>query len=416
MTPGRGEGPPAPDPAARGPLGARSAPCPRREDFVPGDDRGFRGYFSDFGGRVYLDCAAQGPFPRETTEEVRRALRLKEHPEEIPETLCQELPDRARAAIARLLGCNPANIALGSGASHGINIAARGLPLKNGDEVLIPQGEFPANLFPWVGLREEGIDVRMVAPSKPGRIVTAQDLIDAIGPRTRAVSVSLVAFASGYKVDLQAIGDACRARDLFLVVDGAQGVGAVDFRVADHAIDILAVSGYKWLLGPYGTGFTYVNPRSLERLRLTAVNWQTVEGADQPARRSPYEMKFRDGARRFDIPETASFLNVSALAASVEFVNRVRVSTIEAHARRLLDVLLRGVGRTRLRVVSDLTAARRSTILGLEAPAIEDTRAIYRRVRQKGIVVSLRDNLIRVSPNIYNSAEDIDRFLMAAQG
>jgi len=383
---------------------------------VPDDGRGFRGYFSDFGGRVYLDCAAQGPFPRETAEEVRRALRLKEHPEEISETLFQEFPDRARAAIARLLGCNPANIALGSGASHGINIAARGLPLKNGDEVLIPQGEFPANLFPWVGLREEGIGVRIAAPSKPGRVVTAQDMIDAIGPRTRAVSVSLVAFASGYRVDLQAIGDACRARDLFLVVDGAQGVGAVDFRVADHAIDILAVSGYKWLFGPYGTGFTYVNPRMLDRLKVTAVNWLTVEGADQPARRSPFEMRFREGARRFDIPETASFLNLSALAASVEFVNRVRVSTIEAHARRLLESLLRGVGRTRLRVVSDLTAARRSTILGLEAPTIEDTRAIYRRVRQKGIVVSLRDNLIRVSPNIYNSTEDIDRFLMAAQG
>lgn len=379
------------------------------------DGRGFRGHFSDFGGRVYLDCAAQGPFPRETAEEVRRALRLKEHPEEIPETLTEELPDRVRSAIGRLIGCNPANIALASGASHGLNVAARGLPLKNGDEVLIAQGEFPANVYPWVGLQDEGIGVRMVAPAA-GRIVTADEMIAAIGPRTRVISVSLVAFATGYRSDLHAIGEACRARDLFLVVDGAQGIGAIDFRVADHPIDLLAVSGYKWLFGPYGSGFTYVNPRVLDRVKVIDVNWLAIEGANQPNRRSAYEMKFRDGARRFDIPETASFLNLSALAASVEFLNRVRVTTVEAHARRLLDHLLHGVSRTRLQVVSDLQAARRSTILGLAGPTLEETRSIYRRARQKGVVVSLKDNLIRVSPNIYNTTDDIDRFLLAVAG
>ncbi len=378
------------------------------------DSTRFRSHFSDFGGKAYLDCAAQGPFPKVTAAEVRRALRLKEHPQEIQESLFEEIPDRARAAIARLIGCNPANVALGSGASHGINIAARGLPLKIGDDVLLPQGEFPANVYPWIGLQESGIGVRIVPPST-GRITTAEDLINAIGARTRVISVSLVAFATGYRVDLEALGEACRERDIFLVVDGAQGVGAVDFRVADHPIDLLAVSGYKWLFGPYGTGFAYVNPRVLERLRVVYVNWLSVEGAAH-RRLSPYEMRFRDGARRFDIPETASFLNLSALAASVEFVGRLRVPTVEAHARRLLDLLLRGAERTRLRVVSDLSPERRSTILALEAPSLEETRATYRRLLDRGVVVSLRDNLIRVSPNIYNTPGDIERFLAAAAG
>lgn len=374
----------------------------------------FKQYFSDFGGKAYLDCAAQGPFPKEAAAEVRRALRLKEHPEEFAETLYEEVPDRARAAIARLIGCNPANVALGTGASHGINIAARGLPLKAGEDVLLPQGEFPANIYPWIGLQESGIGVRFASPSN-GRLTSAEDLIRAIGPRTRVVSVSLVAFATGYRVDLTKIGEACRERDVLLVVDGAQGVGAVDFRVADHPIDLLAVSGYKWLFGPYGTGFTYVNPRLIDRLRVLDVNWLSVEGAAQ-RRVSPYEMRFREGARRFDTPETASLLNLSAFAASVEFVGRVRVPTIEAHARRLLDLLLRGIGGTRLKVVSDLDPARRSTILALEAPTLDETRAIYKRLRERGVVVSLRDNLIRVSPNIYNAPEEIDRFLAVAAG
>src|SRR6185436_2217601 len=104
----------------------------------------WRAQFSDFGGRAWLDCAAQGPFPRETSEAVRAALRLKEHPEEITPDLFTALPDRARAAAARLIGCHPSSITLGSGASHGMNLAAQGLPLDRGDEVLIARGEFPA--------------------------------------------------------------------------------------------------------------------------------------------------------------------------------------------------------------------------------------------------------------------------------
>jgi selenocysteine lyase/cysteine desulfurase len=375
----------------------------------------YREHFSGFGGKAYLDCAAQGPFPHETVEAIRRALRLQEHPEELPEALFEELPDRARAAVARLIGCNPASIALGSGASHGLNLAARGLPLEPGDEVLLPKGEFPANVFPWLGLERDGIGVRRVEPAD-GRLTRAEEIVAAIGPRTRVLAVSLVGFSTGYRADLQALGEACRARDLFFVVDGAQGVGAVDFRVADHPIDVLAVSGYKWLFGPYGTGFAYVNPRTLERLRVADVNWLGIEGANRFNPRPEDRLQFRDGARRFDIPETASFLNLSAFAASVEFLLKVRVSTVESHARRLLDLLLRRVGSTRLRVVSDLQAERRSAILALEGPTLDDTRRIYRRVRQQGVVVSLRDNLIRVSPNVYNTADDIERFVIAAAG
>ncbi|HEU4401005.1 MAG TPA: aminotransferase class V-fold PLP-dependent enzyme [Candidatus Polarisedimenticolia bacterium] len=376
----------------------------------------FRSHFSDFGGKAYLDCAAQGPFPKETAEEVRRALRLKEHPEEITEGLFEEVPDRVRAAVARLIGCNPANVAVGTGASHGINLAARGLPLRRGDEILLVEGEFPANVCPWLGLRADGMSVRMVQPATD-RGIDAATLAAAMGPKTRVVAISLVAFATGYRIDMQALGEACREHGSFLVVDGAQGIGALDFRVADHAIDVLAVSGYKWLLGPYGSGFVYVSPRILERLRVADINWQGVEGADRMNRSSDYTaLKFKDGARRFDSHETASFLNLSALAASIEFVNRVKVPTVEAHVRRLLDQAVLGVERTRLRVVSDLTPARRSGILALAGPTLDDTRTIYRRLRARGIVVSLRKNLVRVSPHIYNTPDDIGRFLEAAAG
>jgi selenocysteine lyase/cysteine desulfurase len=378
------------------------------------DDRSrFARHFSDFGGRAYLDCAAQGPFPKDTVAAALAALRLKEHPEELPETLYEELPARAREAVARLIGCSPQSIALGTGASHGLNLAARGLPLERGDEVLLPHGEFPANVYPWLHLDAGGVRVRFVRPAT-GPSVEAAEMVRAIGPKTRLLSVSLVGYATGDRADLAVLGDACRERGLFLVVDGAQAVGAMDFRVADYPIDILAVSGYKWLLGPYGTGFTYVSPRVIERLRVPDVNWIGIEGSNRFNLLQDYRLQFREGARRFDVPETAAFIHLSAFTASVEFLNRVRVGTVEAHARRLLDFLVKGLDRTRLRVVSDLRPGRRSTILALEAGSLDDTRRMARALRERGVVVSLRENRIRVSPNIYNGAADIERFLETA--
>ncbi len=372
----------------------------------------FRKHFSDFGGAAYLDCAAQGPFPGETAEAVRRALRLKEHPEEITPELFEELPERARSAAARLIGCHPSSITLGTGASHGLNVAALGLPLRRGDEVLMAQGEFPAVVHPFMNLAAAGITARLVEPDA-GRIVSTDALIAAIGPNTRAIAVSLVAFATGYRADLAALGEACRERGLFLVVDGAQAIGGIEFRVGDYPIDVLAVSGYKWLFGPYGTGFAYVSPRIMERMRVAFVNWQTVEGATQLNRAFDYTVRFKEGACRFDVAETASFLNLSGFAASVEFLNRVRVPTIEAHVTRLLDRLIAGLEGRPLRVVSDLQAKRRSTILALEAGSLDATRRVWKQLADARVIVSLRDNLIRVSPNIYNTPEEIDRLLAA---
>lgn len=370
-------------------------------------------HFSDFGGKAYLDCAAQGPFPREVSEEIQRQLRLKEHPEEIDPEFFERQPERAALAAARLLGCHPSSITFGSGASHGLNAAALGLPLRDGEEVLIGQGEFPAVVLPFLNLAPAGVKVRFVPPGA-GRHVSAADYIAAFSPKTRVVAVSLVAFATGYRIDLDRLGEACRERGIFLVVDGSQAIGGIDYRVADHPVDVLAVSGYKWLFGPYGTGLTYISPRVLDRMRVAVVNWQTVEGAAQLNRPFDYALRFREGACRFDSPQRASFLNLGGFAASMEFLARVRVSTVEAHAMRLLDRLLLGLGSTVLRVATDLAAERRSTILGLEAEGMDATRRVWRRLVEAGVVVSLRANLIRVAPNIYNEPGDIDRLLRAA--
>ncbi|HYS77209.1 MAG TPA: aminotransferase class V-fold PLP-dependent enzyme, partial [Candidatus Dormibacteraeota bacterium] len=238
----------------------------------------------------------------------------------------------------------------------------------------------------------------------------------AIGPKTRVIAISHVAFATGYRTDLETLGAACRERGIFLVVDAAQSAGAVDFKVSELPIDILASSGDKWLLGPFGTGFTYIHPSILERLPVREVNWMSVEGSSNLGEPGGGPLRFREGARRFDIPEAASFLNLHGFIASLSFLARVGIASVETHTRRLHDRLINDLGSTRLRVASDLSPGRRSGILALEGSSHEETRAIFRRLREHGVVVSLRENFIRVSPHIYNTRADIETFLEIAAG
>ena len=144
------------------------------------------------------------------------------------------------------------------------------------------------------------------------------------------------------------------------------------------------------------------------------INWRRMEGALHAGRRSEYHMRHAEGARRFDIPEAGSHLHASAFAASVEFLNRVRVPTVEAHVGRLFDRLIPGIEKTPLTIVSDLSPKRRSSIMAVEGPNLDVTRRIFRSEREAGVIVSLRENLIRISPNLYNGPEDIDRFLEVA--
>lgn len=355
----------------------------------------------DLGRRAYLDGAAQGPMPRRSLEAARRALEWKRDPAILEDRLYFELPDRVRAAASVLVGCEPEDIALATGASHGISLVACGLDWRRGDRVVLPQGEFPANALPWLALRSRGVQVEMVEPER---------VPEAIDAATRVVSVGHVNFASGRRLDLEAIGDACAAHDAVFVVDAAQSLGAVPFDARRCGATVVAVAGYKWLMSPYGTGFTYVRPDAVGLFRQSTFNWATIVGADDFNRLVELEPEFRPGAIRFDVPETAAFVQTAAIAESLELIVGTGVERIYRHASGLLDRVVAGLPAG-FRVDSDLRTARRSTILRVLGPDAVATERVHERLMQAGVAVSLREGGLRVAPGMWASEDDVDRFL-----
>lgn len=364
--------------------------------------------FFDFGDTTFLNCATQGPIPRAAAAAVEDALELKKNPSRIRDSDYFELPDAYRREAAAILGCSAEDIALTDSATHGIMLLVGGLDWQEGDEVVVAAGEFPANRFPWLSLEAKGVKVREVAipPGERGPAALEAALTD----RTRVFATSWVSYSTGLRLDLGALGNLCRDREVLFAVDGSQGVGGLELDLGETRCDLLACAGYKWLLGPYGSGLAYVSPELGERLALGNVNWFAVRGARDFNRLSHCRLEMAPGARRFDVNETASFFNVPAATASLRLLRKVTVAAAEEHTRQLLDRVVAGLPPS-FRVTSEQRPAHRSHLLYVAAATEEKTARAYRRLVEEKVIVAQREGSIRVSPFLYNTTGDIDRLL-----
>jgi len=373
----------------------------------------YRSDFQDFAPTIYLDSAYQGPFPRATVERIQHAIELKCHPERLVSAMYFDLPDRVRTRFAGLVGAHPSEIALTDSVTQGIGIVAAGLDFKAGDEVVVASSNFPSNLFSWIHLRRRGVEVRIVKPV--GGCVRIEDVRAALTPRTRVLALDWVQYENGLTIDLAQMGGLAHSQGSLFVVDGSQGVGATELSVHHLPVDALAVTGYKWLLGPYGTGFVYLRREIRDRLDLPVVNWFSVEGGEKFDDLPTDDFTLASGARIFDAGETASFLNLHGLEASLEYIEKIGVRTIAQHCGRLLDRLAEGVRRLGYTVVRNSGSESRSAILGFHCQSLEATAGVYRKLRANHVAVSLRHDVIRVAPHVYNDEWDIDRLLELAK-
>ncbi len=364
--------------------------------------------FFDFGGATYLNCAYHGALPRVAVAAAEHALRLKQTPNLLRDDYHFTFPDAFRAAAAELLGGRAENVAVTSSATDGIMVLVAGLDWRPGDEVVLPRGEFPANLFPWRSLEARGVVVRQVEIGRGA--AAAERLAAALSPRTRVLSASWVSYRNGLRLDLAELGALCRDRGVLFCVDASQGLGGLAFDLAETPCDLLVSAGYKWLLGPYGQGLAHVAPELGERLAVGNVNWFSIVGARDFNRLSQCELEYEPGARRFDANETASFTNVAAATASLEYLNRVTPAVVERHARALLDRLLEGLPEG-FRPVSEMDPRYRSNLLSIAAESDAATGRAFEALLAGRVSVSRREGAIRVSPHIYNTGDDIDRLL-----
>jgi selenocysteine lyase/cysteine desulfurase len=364
------------------------------------------------GDAIYLNNASTGPLPARAVRAVSDFTKMRAEPWRITQEQQFDTVARTRELCAALIHAKPTQIALMVNTSYGINLAARALPLQRGDVVLSFDREFPANVYPWMALERAGIAFRML-PCADG-LPDDEALLRALDePRVRAVTVSWVSFASGYRVDLARIGRACLERGIYFVVDAIQGVGATPLDMRQLHVDILACGGQKWLLSPWGTGFVYVREALVHVLEPAAVGWMSVRDSDDFTRMTDYDLAYRPDARRFEVI-TLPYPDFAGMNASLELLHELGPESVAAHVEQLATRIVEWVvDREDMRLVTPADPARRAGIVAVSPPA---PAAASERLTRAGVAHSLREGAIRLSPHCFNTAEEVDHALAILGG
>ncbi|CAN5698038.1 aminotransferase class V-fold PLP-dependent enzyme [soil metagenome] len=354
---------------------------------------------------VYLNAAAVAPLPNRSRVAVEAFNGRRSRIGELDDSCFEEPLRRCREAAARLIGADAGEIALGGNTSYGINLAALGLPLEPGTSALVSDREFPANVYPWMGLRDRGVELEIAGVDALGHPDEERLLERLERGGVSVFALSAVQFASGYRADLARLGAACRRTGTYFVGDAIQALGQVPIDVGAMQIDVLATGGHKWLCGPFGTGFAYVRRELHEVLRPRAIGWTAMQASADFAHLTDYRWEFLDDARRFELG-TLPFQDLMGFACSMELLLEVGVERISAHLASLLEPLIAWLHhRPGVEMVSDLRPEHRSGIFCFRPPAAE---VVFGALREGGVHCVLREGAIRLSPHLYNTREDID--------
>lgn len=361
-----------------------------------------RAAFSHTQDQLYFNHASVSPFSEPVLEAVK-AYAQERHLDCIEnyEPLMARM-EALRECLATLVGARTPDIALVSNTSAGLSLLANGLDWTEGDRILLNDLEFPSNVYPFLNLRSRGVQVDFVAHRN--YYLPIADIIAALTPQTRLLSISHVQFLTGQRHDLEALGKVCADRGILFCVDAIQSLGAVDVDVDQMHIDFLAAGGHKWLMGPQGQGFVYMRPELRERLTPADVGWLSVDDAWELL---DYRLQLRNDAARYELG-TPNGMGITALLAARTFYDSFDREGWTAHILSLTTALWQGFAQRGLIPLTPESAAERLGIVTVPYTGADALQAAL--AEHKVRVASREQRFLRVAPHAYNSLEEIDKF------
>lgn len=365
----------------------------------------FHDEFPQESGLRYLNHAAVAPWPKRSAEAVQRfsEVNVRQGACDYPDWLKVERSLRER--LKRLLNSpSTGDIALVKNTSEALSFVAFGLDWRAGDQVIISNEEFPSNRIVWLALADRGVEVIEVNLQGPD---PEANLLAAITPRTRLMSISAVQFASGLRLDLPRLGQGCRQHGVLFCIDAIQQLGAVPFDVQAYDCDFAMADGHKWMLGPEGLGVFYCRSEARDRLKLHEYGWHMLEHAGdytrldwQPAR----------SARRFECG-SPNMLGAFALEASLSLLEEVGMDQVGKLLEERVQQLSEGIRLLPGATLHSPTEARRRAGIVNFSLAGWDSVALCQRLREDQVIGIQRGPGMRLSPHFYTSVAVIDETL-----
>ena len=355
---------------------------------------------------AYLNCAYMSPLMKPALEAGTVGLARKAHPWELTPDKFFTGADEFRATAAQVLDCPADCIAIVPSASYGIATAARNLPVKKGQSILVLEEQFPSNYYPWKRRAEEtGAPLKIVA--WPAENDWTAAVLDSLTSDVAIAALPNVQWTSGGRLDLVRIGAACRKLGTALVLDLSQSLGALPFSVGEVRPDFAVAASYKWLLGPYSVGLLYVGPKWQGGLPLEE-NWIQRANARDFSSLILYTEDYDAGARRFDMGERANFALLPAAVRAMKQLQEWRVAEISDTAGALTRHLAEAAADLGFSAPPEPLRAPHYLSLRRQASIPKELPEMLAREK---VFVSVRGSSIRVTPHVYNTVDEGDRLI-----
>jgi len=351
---------------------------------------------------VYLNHAAVSPVCRPAAEAMRWLATDAEQYGSLHYDKWMACYEGLRVEAARMMNADRGEIAIVKNTSEGIATIALGLDWRPGDRIVAFHDEFPANQYPWIRLASRGVSITWLRPDAP------PEEIDRAAKGARLLAISFVQFLSGYRCDLEAIGEICHRHGVFFFVDAIQGLGAFPFDVRKARIHAAAADGHKWLTGPEGCGVLYIQRDCQDSIDPVEFGWTNAAShADYASR----DMTLRSDAGRFE-PGTLNTIGCFGLEAAFRYLNEIGIENIGRAVQSLGDQLAEGALSKGYELLTPRTPATGAGIVSMRKAGI-DCRVIHRDLKDKGFLTAPRAGWLRVSPHFYISPDEVRAFLDA---
>lgn len=357
---------------------------------------------------IYLNCSYLAPMFDEIKKAGIEGVMRKKRPWAIKPKDFFEESAQVKQLFAKIVNAQAQDIAIVPAVSYGIGVAANNILSHAQQNVIVLEEQFPSNIYPW-----RSKNAKIITVQRPVNHDWTQGILEAINEDTAVVAVPQCHWTDGSFVDLNKIGGVCREKNIALVIDATQSLGVFDFDVQKIQPAFVVAAGYKWLLGPYSLGYMYVHPDYQDLLPLE-YNWLSRKGSENFSQLVNYTDEYAPGACRFDVGERNNFILLPMAIAALQQILEWKVENIYRSVTYLVDTIIDGIYKRNLTEKYDFEIIpqqfRCGHILGLRfKKALAE--GLGNKMAEHNVFVSIRSNVIRVSPYIYNSKLDCEKFV-----
>ena len=353
---------------------------------------------------LYLDHAAVCPLPFPVAEAMRHRVTDQQLTGYANADEWRNAELGCRHLGGEIIGCTAEDISIIRSTSEGLSLIAEGLAWKRGDEVVVGEEEFAANVSPWLNLRSRG--VRVLRYRQPDGRIDPEQVAACFTDKTRLLSVSWVAFHSGWIAPLAELAELCREHGVLFVVDAIQGLGVLGMEMRRLGIDAVIADGHKWLLGPEGVGLMATSPDLRRRLRPCITGWRNIRR--ESGSLFLHDLDLLDSGRRFE-PGATNAVGIAGLGAALDLLTNVGRTDIQARVEMLARLLTRILLAHGWDVFSPGSGQPIAGIVAARPPGVAPQEAVERLAARK-VVCSVRQGTVRLSPHFYTTKGELEAF------